>query len=173
MLNKMEIIRHMKDEHQQLQGNIKLIGELLSERQAVMALQRAHADWIPGVGVLSEKRERLHDMLSLLEESLEHHYASEEKLLPPLLGELLMHALLLEHQEIKKEIGRTKLTVANLRLEGLSREELLAEESRIQEMIGSLSRQKTEHLVKEEAILGMVQEALEERAKQPPVEAHR
>ena len=87
----------------------------------------------------------------------------EEKALPPFLGELLTQALLLEHREITKEIDEATSAVANTRLEGLIREELLSKESEMQQMIDDICQLVEEHAIKEEAILEMLRRAVEKK----------
>jgi len=171
MLDRLATIKHLIDEHQTTREHLKLVGDSLTDQEAIRALEKTRSDWIPGrLGDLPEKRKRLQQTLSLLEEGLRNHFTFEERVLPPLVGELLAEALVLEHRELTKEIGRARSMVAIIRLEGLSREELLPKEAQVQEMIDNILQKKGEHLTKEEAILDMVQRALEERARQSPIE---
>lgn len=162
MQDKLAIIRRIIDEHQTIKGHLKLVGDSVSDQEALAALQKAHADFIPGrLEVMSEKQKELQQTMRALDEGLKNHFAFEEKALPPLLGELLMQALILEHREIKNEIDEAKSTVESIKLEGLSREELLSKESHIQQMIDNICQLVEEHATKEEAILEMVQRALD------------
>jgi len=163
MQDKLAIIRRIIDEHQTIKGHLKLVGDSVSDQEALAALQKAHADFIPGrLEVMSEKQKKLQQTMSALDEGLKNHFAFEEKALPPLLGELLMQALVLEHREIKNEIDEAKSTVESIKLEGLSREKLISKESHMQQMIDNICQLVEEHATKEEAILEMVQRALED-----------
>lgn len=165
MQDKLAIIKRIIDEHQTIKEHIKLVGDSVSDQQALTALQKAHADFIPGrLEVASEKQNKLQQAMSFLEEGLKNHFAFEEKALPPLLGELLMQALVLEHREISREIDEAISTVANTRLGGLSREELLSKESNMQQMIDSICQLVEEHATKEEAILEMLRRAVEKKS---------
>ena len=141
--------------------------------QGIISLQKAHAEWIPGRpgAALPEKQQRLYQLMSSLEEGLTNHFDHEERVMPPLLGELLVKALGLDHRELKEEIGKAKSIVANLAIEESSREELLYEESRIHEMLGSIIQKKMEHLYREEILLDMARRALEEIERPRLVEA--
>jgi hemerythrin len=157
MQDKLAIIKRIIDEHQTIEEHIKLVGDSVSDQEALTTLQKAHADFIPGrLEVASEKQNKLQQAMSFLEEGLKNHFAFEEKVLPPLLGELLMQALVLEQREISREIDEAISTVANTRLEGLSREELVSKESHMQQMIDSICQLVEEHATKEEAILEMM-----------------
>ena len=80
-----------------------------------------------------------------------------------MLGELLMRALKIEHTEISQKIAEAKSILANTKLEGLSREDLILKQSDIREMVDSICQIVEEHAGKEEVILEMLQKALEEK----------
>lgn len=164
MLDNLAIISRLKDEHQSLRRHVKLVGDSISDQEALSSLKRERADWIPGrLDILAEKQKRLQQALSFLDEGLKNHFAFEEKVLPPLLGELFVRALILDHREIIKEIDEAKSKAANIKLEGLSREELVSEESSIQQVIDSISHLVEDHATREEVILEMVERALQEK----------
>ena len=173
MSDKLVVVRHLLDEHQTVRQHMKLVGDSLSDQEAISALQKAHADWIPGRpgAALPEKQKRLYQLMSSLEEGLTNHFDHEERVLPPILGKLLMAALGLDHRDLKEEIDKAKSIVANLGIEESSREELLSKESRMREMLGSIIRNKAEHLDKEEILLDMARRALEERERSSLAEA--
>ena len=164
MLDGLAIINRVIEEHQAIRKHIKLVGDSVPDREALTTLEKARADFIPGrLEVLTEKQEELQQTLNFLDEGLKNHFAFEGKALPPLLGELPMQGLLLEHREIRNKIDEAKSIVASTKLEGLSREELLSKEANIQQTITGLCQLVEEHTTKEEAILDMVQRALEEK----------
>jgi hemerythrin len=163
MEDNLAIIKRIINWHQTIREHVKLVGEAVTDREAMIALGETRTDWIPGrLEILSEKHEKLQQTMSFLDEGLQNHFAYEEKVLPPLLGKLFMRALILDHQEIRKEIGEAKLTVTETRLQGLSREELLSKESDIQQVIDGTLELIEEHANREEIILDMLRRALEE-----------
>ena len=164
MSDNLAIIRRVTEEHQTIRSHIKLVGDSLTDQEVLTALGRARPDWIPGrLEILSEKQNKLQQTMSFLDEGLKNHFAFEEKVLSPLLGELFMRALTIEHGEIKKQIDEAKSIVADTRLEGLSREELLSKEALIQQMIDNVCQLVEGHAAREEVILDMVQRVLEEK----------
>lgn len=164
MLDNLAIINKVIEEHQAIRGHIKLVGDSIPDQEALASLEQAHADFIPGRWeVLTEKQEKLQQTLSFLDDGLKNHFAFEEKALPPLLGKLPMQGLVLEHREIKNKIDEAKSIIASTKLEGLRREELLSKEAHIQQTITSICLLVEEHATKEEAILDMVQRALEKK----------
>jgi len=164
MSDNLAIINRVLEEHQAIRQYVKLAGDSVSDREALFSLEKARADWVPGqLDILSERQKGLLQTVSALDEGLKNHFAFEEKALPPLLGELLARALMLEHQEIKQEVDKVKSITAEAKLEGLSRDELLSKETNIQQMVDSICQLVEEHATREEAILAMMQRALEEK----------
>ena len=164
MLDSLAIIKRIIDEHQIIRGYVKLVGDSITDQEALKYLEQARADWIPGrPGILSEKQKNLQQTLNALDEGLKNHFAFEEKALPPLLGESLMRALILDHQEILLKIDEAKPIVSDTKLAGLNRDELIAKESRIQQMVNNIGQLVEEHTTREETILEMVKRGLEEK----------
>lgn len=161
MLDNLAIINRMIDEHQAIRGHIKLVGESISDREALMSLERARADWVPGqLEILGEKQRNLQQAMSYLDEGLRNHYAYEETMLPALLGNLFMKALILDHREIQEQLDKAKSLVADTKLEGLSREELLTRESHLKQVIDKICQLVEEHTLKEDTIFQMLKRAL-------------
>lgn len=157
-------IKQIIDDHQSIRGHVKLVSDLVSDQEALWALEETRSSWIPGrPEITTEKQNKLQQTLSFLDEGLKNHFAFEEQALPPLLGDLLMRALILDHQKIKEKIDEAKSIAVDSKLEGLSREELLSKEFYIQQVVVNICQLIEEHAAREEAILGMVERALEEK----------
>lgn len=164
MADELTIINRIIEEHQNIRSYIKLVGDSIPDREALSSLSKTRAHWVPGrPDILAEKQKKLEQTISFLDEGLRNHFAYEEKVLPPILGELFMRALVLDHQKVREEIDGAKSTVLGTKLEGLSREELLAKESEIQQVIESMCQTFEDHATREEVILGMLQRALQEK----------
>ena len=160
------IIRRIIEWHRTIREHVKLVGDSISDREALISLERARADWVPGQPELQvETQTKLYQSITAMGDGLKNHFDYEEKVLPPLLGEFFMMALVLDHRKIMREIDEDKVIVGETKLEGLSREDLLSAESRIQQAISSLCQLSEEHLTREEVILEMLQRALEEKAQ--------
>ena len=166
MLDNLAKIRHILDEHQTIKRHVKLVGDTVADQEALNTLERLRFDWVPGqLVILAERQKNLEQAMSFLDDGLRNHFAYEEQVLPPLLGELFMRALILDHQQIKKEINEAKEVSADKKLGGLSREELLSKELHIQQVAHRLSRLVEAHATREETILEMVQRALEDKGQ--------
>jgi hemerythrin len=164
MSDNLVVIKRIREAHNTIKGHLKLVGDTVTDIEALFSLQKAHAGWsLSSTEALAENQRKLQQTLSALEEGLKNHFGLEEKALPPLLGELLMLALTLEHQEIAKLIGKAKSMVTDTKLEGLSQEKLLSKKSEIQRLVSSILQKVEEHASKEETVLKMVQKALESK----------
>jgi len=162
MADNLAIINRAIEEHHNIRGHIKLVGDSISDLEALFGLQKARPDWIlSSPEALPERQGRLLQTISSLDEGLKNHFSFEEKLFPPLFGELLMQALILEHRGIKKQIDEAKSLVANTSLEGLSQKELLSKKAQIQQKIEGILQLVEWHAGREETILKMLKEALE------------
>ena len=164
MEDHLAVINRIIEWHRTIRGHVKLVGDSISDHEALVSLAGARSDWIPGrlVG-LDEKQEKLQQTLNSLDEGLKNHFFYEEEVLPRLLGELLMRALSLEHQEVNRAINEAKSILTDTRLAGLGREELLSEESHIRQVTDGICQLVEEHATREEVVLEMLQRGLEDR----------
>ena len=164
MQGELAIIRRIIDEHQSIREHMKLVGDSVSDQEALATLRETHADLIPGRSdVLSERYKRVQQSISYLDDGLKNHFAFEEQALPAFLGELLIRGLVLEHLEISKEIDKARAVIAETEAEGLSREQLLSKDADMQQLVDNIRHSVEEHALKEEAILEMIERALEEK----------
>jgi len=162
MADNLKIVNRAIEEHHTIRGHVKLVGDSVSDLEALFSLQKARPDWIlSSTDALSEKQDKLQQTISALEEGLKNHFSFEEKLLPPLFGKFLMQVLILEHREIKKSIVDTKSLLANTKLVGLNQRELLSQKAHIQKKVEDILQLVEEHAGKEETILKMLQKALQ------------
>jgi hypothetical protein len=162
MADNLAIVNRAIEEHHTIRGHVKLVGDSVSDLEALFSLQKARPDWIlSSPEALSEKKNKLLQTLSTLDEGLKNHFSFEDKLFPPLFGELLMQALKIEHHGIKNQIEEAKSLVAKIKLEGLSQKELLSKKAQIQQKVEGILQSVEEHASKEETILKMLKKALE------------
>ena len=154
-------INEILEEHRTIRGGVKLVGDSVSDQEALVSLKSVRSDWTPGrLELVSEKQRKLKQTMSFLEEGLRNHFSKEQDMLPALLGEFLMQSLLLEHQEIIEKIDEVRLVATDSKLEGLTEAELESRDSEIKQKISDFSRRLEEHADKEELMLEMVVRAL-------------
>ncbi len=78
MDDKLAIINKIIEAHQAIRGQMRLVGDSMVDRQALNALTRARADWIPGrLDILSKEQKKLQETLGFLHEGLRNHFAYE------------------------------------------------------------------------------------------------
>jgi hypothetical protein len=148
-------------EHHAIRGHIKLLGDTVNDIEALFALQRTQSGrGQTSMNALVEKRDGLLQTVSFLEEGLRNHFDFEEKALPPLVGELLMKAILHEHHRISGQLGGAKTILAGVEVGQLDERELLSRKSAIQQSMDSLRQTVEEHARHEEVILAMIRNAL-------------
>jgi hypothetical protein len=155
-------INRVIDEHRVIRKHVKLVGDSVPDREALDKLRKTRTGWAPGQSdIPAENLEKLQQTLSFLDEGLKNHFAFEGKNLPPLCGDLLMRAILLEHEEIEKKIAEARSKVTSFTSEGLNEEELVSQGAQVQQMIGNLLHLIEEHAAREETVLKMMQRVLE------------
>jgi 2-hydroxychromene-2-carboxylate isomerase len=156
------VITKIIAEHHDIREHVKFAGDTVTDIEALFTLQKAYSGWTQSSAqALMAKQNQLQQAINFLEQGLKNHFASEEKALPPLFGELLMRALLVAHHDIGKQIENAKAMLAGTKLEGLSQPELLSKKSEIQHTVSSISQVVSEHASQEEIILNMIKRALE------------
>ena len=154
-------INEILEEHRTIRGGVKLMGDSVSDQEALASLKSMRSDWTPGrLEIVSEKQRKLKQTMSFLEEGLRNHFAKEQDALPAVLGEFLMQSLLLEHQKIFEKVDEVGLVATDSKLEGLTEAELESKDSEIKQKISDFSRLIEEHADKEELMLEMVVRAL-------------
>ncbi|MDY6917832.1 MAG: hemerythrin domain-containing protein [Chloroflexota bacterium] len=163
MEDSLTVIDRIRAEHDTIRDHVKLVGESVSDEEALASLRRTRSDWIPGRSdIVAEKQKTLGQMLKSLDEGLTNHFELEESLLPPLLGEVFMRGLAREHSQIMDAVNEAMSVVATAELEGLEREQLLSRESQMQQMIDNLSQLIADHAAREEALLSLLERGLRE-----------
>lgn len=166
MENYLDIINKVIAEHQTIRSHIKLVGDSIPDREALSGLEKTRADWVPGKPeVVSDSQNKLIQAISYLEEGLINHFAFEQSAFPPLLGDLFMRAIILDHEEIMEGIKEGRVIAAETGLGKLGREDLLDRESKIWQAVDDLGRLIDEHASREEVILDMLRRALEAKAR--------
>ena len=167
MVDPLATLNKIRDEHLNIRRHLKLAGDSVGDVEATSSLQRARAEWVPGrTGISDETKEKLNKAITGLAEGLKNHFAFEERTFPALLGENFVHAILLDHAEIMKILEEGEAVVAGAEVEdGCSREELIARETQLHQVISNICHLIEEHASREEVILDMLKRALEDKNK--------
>lgn len=164
MSEDLELIRRLVEQHRGIRSNLMRAGEWISDLEAMSNLQKGYSGWVLSpTESLTGAQQNLHQEVSSLYSGLNSHFAYEERSLPHLFGDVLMEALLIEHRELRGDLENTRSVLLDVKLEGLSREELLVIKARMRQGMDELYQKIEEHAGKEEKIFSMLQRALEER----------
>ncbi|MBI4304204.1 MAG: hemerythrin domain-containing protein [Chloroflexi bacterium] len=160
------IVLRVIEEHHTIRGNIKLVGDSVNDLEAMFNLQNVYASWTQSsIDALAQKRDKLLQTFSVLDAGLRRHFFYEEKYLPPIFGEILIKALIMDHHEILRKIDEANVMTSGTSFEGLAQEELLAKKTQFQQALIGICKLNEDHLSREEVILGMTKRALEEEAR--------
>lgn len=163
----LEIIRRVMEQHKVLQGQIDSVGQAMSDKDALLRLDRAQADLaVDFRRPLNERRSGLIASLTIVEQGLKKHYDFEEEMLPPLLGKLLTEALIIEHKDLISEMQKVISTINSANLEKLSHIDEVSQEAIMNASLIALRDKKTDHQKREEALLLTLQYICEEKAQQ-------
>ncbi len=155
------IIRHVMLEHHDIRAELKQVGESVNDIEAVFNLHNVLSGWSQSsMEALSEKQGHLQRTMDRLERGLKRHFDFEEETLPLLFGELLMRALVSEHEGIRDDINNAEVMIG-VPLEELSQSELLSRKTAVQKTIDALSQRVDTHAAEEEVVLRMIQRELE------------
>lgn len=158
------VVNRIIQEHTAIRKNIQQVGESVSDRESAAVLYDIRSGWVPGrLDILIEKCHKLQSTMNLLADGMRNHFDYEQNELPPLIGGFLMEAIFLDHRDIKVELERARNGLAETKLEGLSGEEILVAELKIQQMVNSVIHLIEEHALREEVVLTMLKVALEQK----------
>jgi hemerythrin len=161
MDERLKVIQIVIDEHRMIRDNVKLVDDTVSDSEAVTLLNETHSNLNPQqMDAVDHSHKELQGAINLLDQGLQNHFTVEDKTLPSLLGELLMEALRIEHNDIISLVNEVKAAITNFNLEGLNREEMLYKEFNLQKVINNLTEQIEQHAAKEEAMLNMMKRVI-------------
>ena len=162
-----ENLDHIIEEHRQIRANLMLVGESLSDREAMATLEQAKLDVLANfTEPLSAKIDNVQKRLAALYEGLAHHYEFEKVTLPPIVGEVLMEAFEIQHAGMLTEIESARSMLARASARGVKPDDKIIEESLMDALLERIRREKEDHMIKEEAVLELAKIALQQRQKQ-------
>jgi regulator of sigma D len=162
MTGELEIIEQVIAQHQIIRMNLRGAQNFLADLDALFSVQKAQAGWAQSsVEKLQEQKQQLQDAFSRVKTGLDGHFAYEERVLPPLLGEALAKALILIHNEIRQQLDKTMAMVNRTGFNNPNQKETLAAKQRIQNETNSLTRMIEDHATTEERMLLMLKKAFQ------------
>lgn len=167
MADELEIVNRVIEEHHKVRTHLKMVGDSVNDLEGLISLEQAKPDWmLASAALISDKHDRMIQTANSLGEGLKNHFALEEKYLPPILGDLLMQALKLEHADIRKSLDGLQSTLGSIKLAESRTEQLLTSRWSIQQKLDDLRQLIEGHAGREEVILYMAKRALGDKAGQ-------
>lgn len=163
MMKNLATITRVISEHHETRAHVRLVGDSISDEEALCALREARRDWIPGrQGAAVERQQALRQTLCYVEEGLKNHFTAEETVLPLFLDEMLVRALLLDHHKIVDGLADARAEVDSIRLEALDREGLLIKEAHVRQLVDHLCHLIEDHTTREDIVLDMMGRAVQD-----------
>ena len=165
-MDQLEIIRRTIEEHHKIRGNIRLIGEATNDMEALFSLQQAEANWgQSSIQSIVQNVDKLKQTIHRLSEGLKNHFALEEQWLPPVLGDNLAKALVLEHDEIRDKLVKCEAGFVN-DISEFQRDKLLSYRTSVEQVIDDLIGLIEGHAGREDIVLSMIEKALSRERRQ-------
>ena len=101
----LDTINSVLQEHQAIQAQVDLLKDSIREWEELSGSDKSDIPDAEMSKALSEKQLNLQHAVSNLSEGFLSHHINEEKILEPILGELLDQALVYEHKIIVNELN--------------------------------------------------------------------
>lgn len=124
------LMNQLIKEHKQIRQSARTAEQVANDATVILELDNAKEDFVPG-RFSNQKRglQSLQESLETIDKALQAHFDREERGLLTVFekygGVMLasgLHVLLLEHRELKDRVAESRKEVAELAVEGLSRE---------------------------------------------------
>lgn len=125
----LDLIKKIIKEHKLILQRALTLAQAINDVSAMLELDRAKEDFVPGR--FGDQRRALQiwqESIEALDEGLQAHFDREEKGLLTAFekyGDRMLasalHVLLLEHEELRNRLAKSKTETAELAVEGLSR----------------------------------------------------
>ncbi len=146
LLNEHEAIRgHM----QQVRGSVKDLESILNQE----AKRRNHSEYL---AVVTGKQQALKQTWGYLEDGLRMHHAHEDNVMPPLVGDLIMQGIRLEHDEQLRQFNKI-----NPALQDSDVQQFLDKILYIKKTVEDICQSASLHSIREDGILHFLREAPE------------
>jgi hypothetical protein len=166
MSEPINVINRAINEHHEIKDTVPLTAESITDVEALFLLTQAYAGWVQAAARdLPEKQAQLVETLTAVERGLRQHWDYEEKELPPIFGDVLMKAFLIEHNDIAAKIKKARTDLSGTQLKGLRPTERVARKTVLETSVNRVIQAIEEHNRHEETILRMVKKALAANSK--------
>jgi hypothetical protein len=141
-------VDNLLGEHAAIRGHLDLVIGLTREWKRFLRSYGPVSKSQKKLRDISEKRVSLIQAMGYLEDGLKNHHKHEDEVMPPLIGELLMRAIRIEHSEILEFFIKINSLLVNANLELF-----LEKGADVMNSIEELSSLASAHSSKEDGIL--------------------
>ncbi len=165
MSDELELIDQVIAEHQ-INVLPQRVRNSIGEFDALFTLQEIQLKCKQSsVKELINQKGQLKDDLSLIQKRLDNHYLFEENALRPLFGDVFMKAIILQHNEIRRQLEKVMLMINDCILEGLNKDDLSDKKFILQDTISDLCFILEQHANLEEQTLLMLRKVFQVKAE--------
>ena len=163
MLDEIEKVKHIIEEHTGIKERSKVVGEEINDLEALEDLKMLRESFSGTEEiVLADKLKELKQAMSFFIDGLRKHFDDEEKLFPEILGEPLSRALAHEHRQIMEDINSIIAVGDKEGLDQISQQRSPAIVMHIFQRITALRKMVEEHAQREDVVLQMLLAGLQE-----------
>lgn len=158
----LDTINSVLQEHQAIQAQVDLLKDSIREWEELSGSDKSDIPDAEMSKALSEKQLNLQHAVSNLSEGFLSHHINEEKILEPILGELLDQALVYEHKIIVNELNEIGNFFLNANLH-----EPLPDREKLKNKLDNICQLISEHSFIEDNILIIARKYLEQKPGHP------
>jgi hypothetical protein len=148
MYHSLVTIDSLIGEHVAIRGQMELVRGITQEWEELLTSRESLQQSPDRLQTLEEKRSGLKQAMGYLEDGLKNHHAHEDKVMPDLVGNLLMKAIRIEHVEMVKMMNEINSLVVNESL-GV----FLEKGNYIMQLINNMRNVASSHSTKEDGML--------------------
>jgi hypothetical protein len=148
MFERMPTIEGLMNEHSAIRGQMELVRDLIREWDQLLNPQENTLKSAEKLSVVTAKRRSLVQAIGYLEDGLKNHHSHEERVMPPLVGDLLWKAIRLEHDEMLESVDVIDSLLVNTSIESF-----IDKGCQIVQSIDDLVRVISSHSIREDEIL--------------------
>ena len=142
------IIDNIMGEHQAIRAYLRSIKELIKDWGIVLVQNQSFGITVQVEIIAEKKQKNFIQAMYYLEDGLREHHTHEEAAMLPLVGNLLIEAIRLEHKEILGKLGKVKALLVNADASAL-----IVDKEQLVKAVDSLCQLVGEHTLKEDTML--------------------
>lgn len=151
-------IKKIEEEHAHFRELYAKRVEVMKELEVLKGTQTGGPESI--AARVAEGRKRVEDLLAVTDESLGRHFAMEEKVLAPVIGETLIRGLHVEHDQIWGLFRGTRQTLGDIWRTAKAPGEMAAAIMQLEHTIDEFARAMEVSALGEESIMNMAKRAV-------------